>query len=383
MLARIARRGADGVWIALAPRDRLLDDARALGAAARRGRARCRSTACRSRSRTTSTSPGLPTTAACPAFAYRPEAHAPVVARLIAAGALVVGKTNLDQFATGLVGVRSPYGDPAQPVRRSLHRRRLQLGLGGRVAAGLVSFALGTDTAGSGRVPAAFNNIVGLKPSRGLLSTTGVVPACRSLDCVSVFALDGRGRGAPSPSVARGYDPDDPGVAPGGRRVSLRGRRRGRRGFASACPAGAALDFLGDARAAELFERAVGRLEALGGERVEHRLRAVPRRRAACSTTAPFVAERLEAAGADCWPRIPTAIVAPVRTILEGATRFDARAAFAAQHRLTRLRRRAGALLAGVDFLFVPTTPTIYTIDEVEAEPLRAQRAARAPTRTS
>ncbi|HKY88301.1 MAG TPA: amidase family protein, partial [Pseudorhodoplanes sp.] len=132
---------------------------------------------------------GFPTTAACPAFSYRPKADAAAVARLRAAGAIVIGKTNLDQFATGLVGVRSPYGVPRNPFKPALIPGGSSSGSAVAVSAGLVPLALGTDTAGSGRVPAGLNNIVGLKPSLGLVSTTGVVPACRSLDCVSVFAL--------------------------------------------------------------------------------------------------------------------------------------------------------------------------------------------------
>ena len=132
---------------------------------------------------------GLPTTAACPAFAYMPARDATAVARLRAAGAIVIGKTNLDQFATGLVGVRSPYGIPSNPMRGDLIPGGSSSGSAVAVSAGLVPLALGTDTAGSGRVPAMLNNIVGLKPSLGLISTAGVVPACRTLDCVSIFAL--------------------------------------------------------------------------------------------------------------------------------------------------------------------------------------------------
>src|SRR5487761_1059709 len=132
---------------------------------------------------------GLPTTAACPAYAYMPSLDATSVARLRAAGAIVIGKTNLDQFATGLVGVRSPYGIPKNPVREDLIPGGSSSGSAVAVSAGLVPLALGTDTAGSGRVPAMLNNIVGLKPSLGLISTAGVVPACRTLDCVSVFSL--------------------------------------------------------------------------------------------------------------------------------------------------------------------------------------------------
>ena len=137
---------------------------------------------------------GMPTTAACPDFAYMPERTSPVVQSLLDAGAILIGKTNLDQFATGLVGVRSPYGVPRNPFDARYIPGGSSSGSAVAVSSGLVSFALGTDTAGSGRVPAAFNNIVGLKPTRGVLSTTGVVPACRSLDCVSIFALTSDGK---------------------------------------------------------------------------------------------------------------------------------------------------------------------------------------------
>ncbi len=154
----------------------------------RRGQ-RCRSSACRSRSRTTSTSPACATTAGCPQFRYVPEAHAGAVERLIAAGAVCVGKTNLDQFATGLVGTRSPYGRPSSTFAPERISGGSSSGSAVAVSRGDVPFALGTDTAGSGRVPAAFNHIVGLKPTPGRVSTRGVVPACRSIDCVSVLAL--------------------------------------------------------------------------------------------------------------------------------------------------------------------------------------------------
>jgi len=132
---------------------------------------------------------GFPTTAACPAFSYTPTHDSTAVERLRAAGAIIIGKTNLDQFATGLVGVRSPYGIPKNSIREDLIPGGSSSGSAVAVGAGLVPLSLGTDTAGSGRVPAMLNNIVGLKPSLGMISTAGVVPACRTLDCVSVFAL--------------------------------------------------------------------------------------------------------------------------------------------------------------------------------------------------
>jgi allophanate hydrolase len=152
---------------------------------------------------------GLKTTAACPAFAYRADTSSPVVAQLLAAGAILLGKTNMDQFATGLVGTRSPYGAVCNAFNGAYIAGGSSAGSAVAVAAGLVSFALGTDTAGSGRVPAAFNNIVGLKPTRGLLSSRGIVPACRSLDCVSIFALSSQ-TAWDTFNLIRGFDPQDP-----------------------------------------------------------------------------------------------------------------------------------------------------------------------------
>ena len=365
-LASIAERGNDGVWISLAPREHLIGEARAL------------------EERRAAGEPlplfgllfgvkdnidvaGLPTTAACPAFAYTPTKNATVVARLLGAGALCVGKANLDQFATGLSGVRSPYGVPRNLFDADYIVGGSSSGSGVAVGAGLVDFALGTDTAGSGRVPAAFNNIVGCKPSRGLLSTAGVVPACPSFDCVSIFAgtVDEAARIA---AVTRGYDATDPLSRPDADAVAFAPGDRPPH-FRFGVPHGGALDFLGDARAAEIFERALAHLTAMGGERVE--IDFAPFAEAgALVYESPFVAERLIAAGRLLTER-PVELLPTIRTILGAAGRFDARAAFEALRRLAELRRRAPALFAGLDFLIVPTTPTIYRIDQIQADPIR------------
>jgi allophanate hydrolase len=366
-LARIAARGDDGVWIALAPREQLLEQARALVTRRAAGES-LPLYGLPFAVKDNIDVAGLPTTAACPAFAYTPGAHAPVVARLIAAGALPIGKTNLDQFATGLVGVRSPYGVPRNPFDERYIVGGSSSGSGVSVAVGEVTFALGTDTAGSGRVPAALNNIVGLKPSRGLLSTAGVVPACRSLDCVSVFALTVEDATAVA-EVARGFEPDDPGSRwPEADRFRFQVPARPPR-FRFGVPSRPSLDFLGDARAAEAFERAVTRLIALGGQRVDIDFSAF-QDAGSLLYDGPFVVERLEAAGRILMEN-PEAIIGPVRTILGGALRFDAQAAFEGIRKLARLRRRAHADLAKLDVLVVPTVPTIFTIEEVDAEPLR------------
>ena len=208
---------------------------------------------------------GHPTTAACPQFAHVARESAPVVERLLAAGAILVGKTNLDQFATGLVGVRSPYGVPANTFDPAYIPGGSSSGSAVAVAAGLVSFSLGTDTAGSGRVPAAFNNLVGLKPTRGLLSARGVVPACRSLDCVSIFALTADDA-ASVLRVASGFDPADPFSRPPGQRA--RALPRSFAGLRFGVPREEELEFFGNPETPRLFRAMVEHLERLGGEAV-------------------------------------------------------------------------------------------------------------------
>jgi allophanate hydrolase len=202
---------------------------------------------------------GLPTTAACPAFSYVPAADAEVVVRLKRAGAIIIGKTNLDQFATGLVGMRSPYGMPRNPLRADLISGGSSSGSAVAVARGIVPLALGTDTAGSGRVPAGLNNIVGLKPSLGLVSTTGVVPACRSLDCVSIFALTVADAFAALEAMAGpdGRDPYSRAIALGALSALPPGMRIG-------VPRATDRIFLGDRRAEAAFEQAERLVGALG-----------------------------------------------------------------------------------------------------------------------
>src|SRR5262245_13569487 len=263
VLERISARGDDKVWIHCVPRDELLERAAALE---RRGPDGLPLYGIPFAIKDNIDLAGHPTTAACREFAYVARESAPVVDALIAAGALPIGKTNLDQFATGLVGVRSPYGVPRNLFNPDYIPGGSSSGSGIAVGAGLVSFALGTDTAGSGRVPAAFNNIVGHKPTRGLLSARGVVPACRSLDCVSIFALT-TGDAASVLRSVRGFDAADPfsrREPTGGStlRATFAGCRLG-------VPRSDQLNFFGNAEAKALFEAALVRLEALGAKRTE------------------------------------------------------------------------------------------------------------------
>ena len=304
---------------------------------------------------------GWPTTAACPEFAYVPDEDAGVVARLRAAGAILVGKTNLDQFATGLVGTRSPHGAVPNAFDPAYVSGGSSSGSASVVARGLVAFALGTDTAGSGRVPAGFNNIVGLKPTKGRLSTAGVVPACRTLDCVSVFALTVDDAELVA-DIAAGFDERDPYSREQPAQAAPAWPERPR----LAIPA--QLEFFGDAQAAAAFEEAVRRLRD-GGAAVEAIDFTPCSELAALLYQGPWVAERFAAVEA-LWNATPDAIHPVVRGIVEQAAGYSALDAFKAEYRRAALARRIHRSLAGFDALVVPTSPAIYTIAELEADPV-------------
>jgi allophanate hydrolase len=308
---------------------------------------------------------GLPTTAGCPAYAYQPERSATVIERLMKAGAIPIGKTNLDQFATGLVGTRSPYGACSSVFDERYISGGSSAGSAVAVAKGLVDFALGTDTAGSGRVPAAFNNIVGLKPSRGLLSTVGVVPACRSLDCVSILARDCEVARRVF-DVARGFDAVDPFsrvIGVGEDAAPWLGGA-----FRFGVPAREHLEFFGDEEAEGLYRKAVGDLEKLGGERLEIDY-AIFREVASLLYSGPWVAERL-AAIREFMESHADEMDPVVRGITSGARRYSAVDAFEADYKLRELRRRSEAEWLKIDVMVLPTTGTIYTHDAVAAEPV-------------
>ncbi|WP_329548658.1 allophanate hydrolase [Streptomyces sp. NBC_01356] len=305
---------------------------------------------------------GLKTTAGCPAYAYTPEGDAPAVARLRAAGAIVLGTTNLDQFATGLVGTRSPHG----AVRNAYDPARISGGSSSgsavAVALGIVDLALGTDTAGSGRVPAAFNGIVGLKPTRGLVPTTGVVPACASLDCVTVFA-----RTLPEAEQALAYM-----ASPSGRDLpALPQRTPGPWRIAVAAP-----EQLGelDKGWAAAYEAAVAQLTAAGAEL--RTLDLTPFTEAAAMLyEGAFVAERYTAVGSFVDKLITEGgegLDPTVAGIITRARDIPAHQLYADQDRLTDLRTRALAQLGDADALLLPTAPGHPTLAEVAADPLGA-----------
>lgn len=306
---------------------------------------------------------GMVTTAGCPAFAYTPDETAFVVQRLLNAGAILIGKTNLDQFATGLVGTRSPYGACGAVYNRAYVSGGSSSGSAVAVAAGLVSFALGTDTAGSGRVPAAFNHLIGLKPTKGRWSTSGLVPACRSLDCISVFTSTAKDAALVDDTITA-FDAADPYARRAPDALPVTPQKQFRFGIARPQQ----LQWFSDTQSAALYERAIARITAMGGTAVE--IDITPLQEAArLLYEGPWVAERTAAVEPLLRTR-PDAIDPVVRGILESGFRLTAIEAFRAEYRLRALQRQAETLWHDIDVLVLPTTPTIYRIAEAQAAPL-------------
>ncbi|KVZ98543.1 allophanate hydrolase [Burkholderia territorii] len=314
---------------------------------------------------------GIPTTAACPAYAYTPARSAPVVERLIAAGAIPVGKTNLDQFATGLSGQRSPYGACRNALDPRYASGGSSSGSAVAVALGVATFSLGTDTAGSGRVPAAFHGLVGLKPTRGVVSTLGVVPACRSLDCVSVFAhspADARAVFGVAHGVTEG-DPYGRAWQPPAGAGALRAHRvRPLAEVRFGAPRADQLEFFGDESYRAAWGAALERLRATGAQVVEIDFSPFLAT-ARLLYDGPWVAERLAAIGAFA-AREPDALHPVIREIVGGASRFSAADAFVAFDRLATLRVEAARAWSGLDAIVMPTSATTATVDALEADPI-------------
>ncbi len=310
---------------------------------------------------------GFETTAACPAFAYTPEEDATTVARLKAAGAIVIGKTNLDQFATGLVGTRSPYGAVPNSFKPDVVSGGSSSGSASVVARGLVPFALGTDTAGSGRVPAGLNNLVGLKPTKGLFSIRGVVPACRSLDCVSIFALTVNDAGLVSDTMA-GFDADDAFSRKAPYALPLDGPALRRPGPIQRLAIPDHPQWFGDQQAEAAWNTAISQWRQQNVELVPLDFSPMLEL-AALLYEGPWVAERHAAVesfmashGDDMNP--------VVKGIISKAGNFSATDTFKAQYRKEELQRQIDELLADVDALLVPTAPTAPTIEAVNADPV-------------
>ncbi|MCX7285095.1 MAG: allophanate hydrolase [Novosphingobium sp.] len=358
-LARIAAYDAvqPQVWISRAPADALLAQARAVDARVAAGE-HLPLAGVPFAAKDNIDVAGLETTAACPAFAYSPTASASVIDRLTAAGAICVGKTNLDQFATGLVGTRSPYGIPRNASNLAYVSGGSSSGSAVAVAAGLVPFALGTDTAGSGRVPAAFNHLIGFKPTKGRWSTHGLVPACRSIDCITVFTDDTAGARLVDDVVA-GFDPADPWSRPladhalAAKIIGVP-RRDQRLWF-------------GDLESEYLYDQALAKLASLATV-VE--IDMAPLQEAALLLyNGPWVAERT-AAMARLLTENPDAVDPTVRTVVEAGWDKSAVELWNGIYRMAELKRHADQLLQQVDLLVFPTTGTTYRVDELLAAPV-------------
>ncbi|BCH66776.1 allophanate hydrolase [Agrobacterium vitis] len=362
VFSRIAAINDPGIFLELADKASLLDQAQALGAFS------------------PETKPlwgipfavkdnidvaGLPTTAACPDYAYTPETDATVVRLLKDAGALVIGKTNLDQFATGLVGVRTPHAIPRNAIDPKLVPGGSSSGSAVATAQGIVSFALGTDTAGSGRIPAGLNNIVGLKPSVGALSATGVIPACRTLDCVSIFALTVEDAHKVF-TVAAKHDAEDAysRTMPTGHALASAPVLR------IGVPAKSDREFFGDSLMEAAFDKALAELSAMG-----HTLVDLPFSGffevANLLYEGAWVAERY-AAVKDFFDAKPESFHPVTHKIYSAAKTLTAADAFSGMYRLQALKQQLAPVIASVDVVCVPTAPTHYTLADLQEEPIKA-----------
>lgn len=305
---------------------------------------------------------GIPTTAGCPEFSYTPKKSAFVVEKLIQAGAIPIGKTNLDQFATGLVGTRSPYGECKNSINKEYISGGSSSGSAVAVALSMASFSLGTDTAGSGRVPAAFNNLIGLKATKGLLSTSGVVPACRSLDCVTIFAKDLESIQEVF-EVANVYDEEDIYS-----RFYEKKEFEEKIKFSFAIPKKEQLKFFGDEEAKKLFDEAVKKFESLGGVAVE--IDYEPFNESAnLLYSGPWVVERFIAIK-DVIEKNPDVVEPTVRKIISGGENINAINYFESEYILKKNRKKAEKLFEEFEFMLTPTTGTIYKIEEVNNNPI-------------
>ncbi|MEO1181103.1 MAG: allophanate hydrolase, partial [Cyanobacteria bacterium J06636_28] len=310
---------------------------------------------------------GHPTSAACPGFTYNATHTNPAVQKLLDAGAILIGKTNLDQFATGLVGIRTGYTAPHNAFSKDHIPGGSSSGAALSVAAGLVSFAIGTDTGGSGRVPAGFNNIVGLKPTRGLLSTRHTVEACRTLDCLSIFALTATDAHTVM-KLAQGYDPINPFSRSANVPPAHLSSYQAKQAFRFGIPRPNQQEFFGNTDVATRYENAIKTLTALGGTRmdVDYSLFLEAND---LLFNGPWVAERYVSVGAFVEAN-PEAVFPITREILLKAKEITAAQTFEGLYAVETLKQTMQTLWHQVDCLVVPTAGTIYRIDEIEAEPL-------------
>lgn len=367
VLQKIEKTLSHNIWISRASTEDVLARARVLEAMSPAERAGCPLYGLPFAVKDCIDVDGQPTTAGCPEFSYTPSASAASVERLLTAGAIYIGKTNLDQFATGLVGVRSPYGVPRNPFHADYIPGGSSSGSAVAVSAGLVSFALGTDTGGSGRVPASYTNIVGLKPTVHRISSRGMVHACRSLDVVSIYALTPRdamdvldAAGGPDPVHAWSRETPPP--------AQRKAAYDPASGFRFGVPRDDQLEFFGCSEGARLFGEAIDTLQGLGGERVE--IDYGPFLEAnEMMFQGPYVAERLASVGAFLEAN-PGAGDPTVRKIIEGAARFSGVDTFDMLYDIERLKHRIRPLWDEIDVMVLPTVGHPYTVADLEADPV-------------
>lgn len=363
---RIAKRGDDRVWIHLIPRENALKRAAELE---ERGDKSAPLYGVPFAVKDNFDVPGLPTTNACPATTYVPERTGPAITRLFDAGGILIGKTNMDQFAIGLVGARSPFGACSSVFNEEYISGGSSSGSGVSVAAGLVSFALGNDAAGSGRVPAAFNNIIGLKPTPGLVSNSCVSGGgtVKSIETISVFGLTCNDALAVLKLIA-GYDPGYEFSRSEADDVDLT-MPEPPRAFRFGVPDADHLTFLGDSSAERLYRQGIERMRSLGGTKVEVDFTPFDEAQKILYD-GPWIAERSLTLGS-ILEKHREQLHPVTRTILESGKQYTAEDTFRAIHRLAELKCRTRPTWNAIDFLLVPTTPTIYKITDVESDPIR------------
>lgn len=364
---QIAQRQGDGVWICVLPESEVLERAAWLEQRTPEERAALPLWGIPFSVKDCIDIAGLPTSAGCPDFVYEAQQTNLVIQQLLDAGAILIGKVNLDQFATGLVGVRTGYDVPHNAFVAEFISGGSSSGSAVSVAAGLVSFSIGTDTGGSGRVPAGLNNIVGLKPTKGLLSTHHMVDACRTLDCVSIFAL------TPNDAwevfqVAKGFDPQDPFARPETTPQHRLKTYETGQSFRFGIPQKEHLEFFGNGDVEQAFAQAVSTLESLGGECRE--ISYAPFLAANdLLFKGPWVAERYASVGQFVEAN-PDSVLTTTREIILRAKTISAAEAFEGLYALASIKRRVEALWDEIDVLLVPTTGTAYRIAEIEADPI-------------
>lgn len=301
----------------------------------------------------------VPTTAGCPAFSYIPEKSAEAVEILEAAGAIMIGKTNMDQFATGLVGTRSPHGAVKNSFNPNYISGGSSSGSAVAVALGMACFSLGTDTAGSGRVPAGFNNIYGVKPTKNTVSTAGIVHACKTLDCVSIFTAD-------LEDAQQIFTLLTPAIK--SHQVASPAPSE----FTFAVPQKAFMKFFGNEEYESLYYEAVEKFTKLGGKKVEVNFSPFLET-STLLYEGPWVAERL-AAIKEFYEKNDTSLLVEIKTIFESAKKFSAVDTFLALYKLEETKLKCDEILSPIDFLLVPTAPTIYKIDEINRHPFGYNR---------